>query len=258
MNRLRPLDLLVPDFVCIGSMRSGTSWLYRQLSQHPDIALARRKEVHYFDRFLDSGAKMARLEMTRRWWYAKFFLSGNLAGRVTGELTPAYVALAPDRLERFHRMMPRTKLVFAMRDPVDRAWSQLRKDFETAGVDPESCDAEQLLDGLVGPERLSRYGPLIRPWLEFFPRDQLYAYYFEDMTADPQGGLERLARFLEVDEAPISTFEGLGQAVNSREQKRMPPPVAERLQPLRVLDVDLLCQIAGHPPPWIDAKSRER
>ena len=38
------------NFVCIGSPRSGTSWLYERLNEHSDFKLPLRKEIHYFDR----------------------------------------------------------------------------------------------------------------------------------------------------------------------------------------------------------------
>ncbi len=39
-----------PDFLCIGAQKAGTTWLWRNLAQHPDIWMPPRKELHYFDR----------------------------------------------------------------------------------------------------------------------------------------------------------------------------------------------------------------
>src|SRR5215210_7377067 len=38
-----------PDFLGIGAQRSGTSWLAKNLSRHPDVWLPYTKELHYFD-----------------------------------------------------------------------------------------------------------------------------------------------------------------------------------------------------------------
>lgn len=44
---------LVPDFLGIGATKSGTSWLYVVLKEHPDIWMPFVKELHYFDRSID-------------------------------------------------------------------------------------------------------------------------------------------------------------------------------------------------------------
>src|SRR5689334_3840207 len=39
-------------FVCIGAQKSGTTWLARVLSHHPDLFVTPVKEIHYFDHVL--------------------------------------------------------------------------------------------------------------------------------------------------------------------------------------------------------------
>jgi hypothetical protein len=38
-----------PDFLCVGAQKAGTSWLFHQLTLHPDFCMPPVKEVHYFD-----------------------------------------------------------------------------------------------------------------------------------------------------------------------------------------------------------------
>jgi len=38
-----------PDFLCVGAQKGGTSWLFHQLTLHPDFLMPPVKEVHYFD-----------------------------------------------------------------------------------------------------------------------------------------------------------------------------------------------------------------
>ena len=40
------------DFLGIGVQKSATSWLFKNLKNHPDIWMPPRKELHYFDRDL--------------------------------------------------------------------------------------------------------------------------------------------------------------------------------------------------------------
>ena len=39
---------MYPQFLCIGAQRSGTTWLYRNLSKHPAVWMPPHKELHYF------------------------------------------------------------------------------------------------------------------------------------------------------------------------------------------------------------------
>ena len=38
---------------CLGATKAGTSWLYRYLGDHPEVAVKAVKELHYFDTFDD-------------------------------------------------------------------------------------------------------------------------------------------------------------------------------------------------------------
>ena len=53
-----------PDFIGIGMERAGTSWLFTQISSHPDIWVPPLKELHFFD-VIDPKAKY----LTHRYSY---------------------------------------------------------------------------------------------------------------------------------------------------------------------------------------------
>lgn len=55
------------DFIGIGPMRAGTSWLHHALSLHPGVSLPREKETFYFDRYFERGPA----------WYAAHFDAEN-------------------------------------------------------------------------------------------------------------------------------------------------------------------------------------
>ena len=56
------------DFLGIGAQKAGTSWLHKNLQQHPEIWMPPRKELHYFDRSLNypSPSFLASDEFTTR------------------------------------------------------------------------------------------------------------------------------------------------------------------------------------------------
>ena len=113
---LSPRALSLPHFLGIGAVKAGTTWLYRNLRCHPELYLPHPKEVHYFDQRFDRGLR----------FYAGKFEDGR--ARVRGEITPAYSALPPDRIRFIRSVMPDLKLIFLMRNPVDRAWSHALMD----------------------------------------------------------------------------------------------------------------------------------
>ena len=65
----------LPDFVVVGAMRSGSTSLYRVLSEHADVHMAPGKELHFFDRHHERGLDWYRSSSprARRWgrWSAK-------------------------------------------------------------------------------------------------------------------------------------------------------------------------------------------
>ena len=143
--------MAMPDFIGIGAQKAGTTWLYDMLAQNPAIWLPPLKEVHFFDyldapqarrqrraahiekvadRFergkLDKGsegdgaAKAAHLRsllgdhMMTREWYGSIFDYPDAKGRITGEITPAYLELDEKGMAALAGMLPKTKMGDAM------------------------------------------------------------------------------------------------------------------------------------------------
>ena len=158
---------MLPNFLCIGAQRTGTTWLYKNLKNHPEVWMPLVKEIHYFDEKenYNSLPPLDRFNYNyrrykRRWflinaslkkksgqfnpdfkkfpWYAKYLLNfrndtwyASLfergAGKTLGEITPEYAILSPESVADIHRLMPDAKIIFIMRDPMQRAWSHALK-----------------------------------------------------------------------------------------------------------------------------------
>ena len=126
--------LRLPDFIIGGAPRSGTTWLYDLLNRHPDLYMARPKqpEPKFFlvDHFYAQGLVH----------YSQTWFAGALANQVAGEKSTDYLESAA-AAERIARDLPAVKLVFILREPAARAWSNYlwsqmngleTEDFETA------------------------------------------------------------------------------------------------------------------------------
>lgn len=138
------------SLIVIGAMKSGTTSLFRYLGMHPEIGLARRKELDFFVGERNYG----RGEL----WYSQQFPADT---RWRCEASPNYTKfpLFQGVPERMRAHVPRAHLLYVVRDPVDRLRSHYRHNVlrgrETARLadvvaDPDkhyaatSCYAEQL------------------------------------------------------------------------------------------------------------------
>lgn len=201
-----------PNFLCIGAPRSGTSWLFRNLTQHPDVYLPWFKEVHFLDEpiathTVANGRRFFDLSEASAWrWYSLIFLPGK--NRHKGDITPAYMLLSDARIREVKARMPDAKLIFIMRNPIERAWSGARRSlWADHGLKPsEVIDNQQLEDAVLAPAIVDRgdYKGCIERWEAHFPANQMLYLFFEDLTAQPRAELERLLKFLD-----LPTFAGM-------------------------------------------------
>ena len=177
-----------PTFIGIGAQKCATTWIADVLGGHPDIFVPERKELDFFSHHYNRGFA----------WYRRFFEEAGEA--IMGEVSPSYFTdLAA--AERIRAAFPEMRLVLALRDPVERAFSnhlhELRKGHRT-GSD-QSFEAG-LADNPMYVEQ-SRFGRHLERWLGHFPRDQLLVLIQEEITLDPVAAAERLYRFVGADPA---------------------------------------------------------
>jgi len=190
-------------FLIAGVQKGGTTALYDYLSDYPDIALSRVKEVHFFD------------DETRNWatpdygaYHAQF---PQADGRPCGEATPIYIYW-PNALKRIHAYNPAMRLILTLRDPVERAWSHWRMEYGR-GAEREPfawCIREgrqRLFDANPwGHHRefsyVERgfYAEQLERLFALFPRQQVMLLRAEDLRADPGLMLSEVRDFLELDD----------------------------------------------------------
>jgi hypothetical protein len=192
----------LPDFIIGGAPRSGTTWLYCLLDRHPAVYMAKpvTPEPKFFlvDRLYDRGLA----------FYSETWFAAAAPGRLAGEKSTDYLESAR-AAERIARDLPDVKLVFILREPVDRAysnylWTRMNgletEDFQTA-LRLEDQRERELPDRwkFVRPfSYFSRglYADLLAPYFERFPREQMLVVRFEDIVSKPAALAERLQRFL--------------------------------------------------------------
>lgn len=203
--------VVVPNFIIIGAMKCGTTSLFRHLGRHPEIGLSRQKETDFF---------LAESNFARGFeWYSALFPTG---ARIYGEASPNYTKCNefPGVAERIFRNVPDAKLIYMVRDPVERFVSQYSHHLNAGEID---IPPERILNSRAGRHYLdcSRYYRQVSEYLRFFPREQLLIVELNDLREDPRQLLERVYSFLDVDaQVPM---DGLTEAHNrGNDLQRMP------------------------------------
>jgi hypothetical protein len=177
-----------PTFLVIGAMKCGTTSLYDLFAQHPQIGMSTIKEPAFFcaDEFFAKG-----------WpWYESLFAHATDCQAV-GEASTSYTKkyTYPRAAERIGRYLPRARLIYIVRDPLERIESQWihgvhagwhAADFTSALDDP----------GLIDP---SRYWRQINAYRNYFSDNQILVLFFDDFKSDPLAVVTRCCNFLEIN-----------------------------------------------------------
>ncbi|WP_419939170.1 hypothetical protein [Candidatus Palauibacter sp.] len=242
----------MPRFLGIGATRAGTSWVAAQLAAHPQIRMG-RKEIHFFDRKLGApGASGSARDRINKLRYLARFVRGRGGGRIRGEITPAYAALEPEVIGRVAEWMPDARLIFMMRDPIERAWSQARNGFPRwRGRPLESVGRDELVSFFDSDSvrRRSDYATCLRAWLGHFPREHFFFGFLDEIRERPGDLMCDLLGFLEASVA-VADAESLRTPVNASAPLPMPDWVRDHLEREYAFDADEVSELIGRQVPW--------
>lgn len=196
----------LPQLVILGAQKSGTTTLHFMLDQHPDLASAERKEVHFFDENYFRGMR----------WYRSFFPQQD--GRILFETTPSYIC-HPYVAERLANLLPDAKLIVLLREPSVRALSQYWMEYMRGEEDleiREAFDAEARRLARYPEQRMRRkrgfskahfrngyfwrglYAEQLERYLRRFDRSQLLILRAEDLGTAPQETFDQICEFLSI------------------------------------------------------------
>lgn len=180
--------MILPNFLGIGAMRSGTTWLDQVLRSHPEIYLPeKRKEIHFFDQYYERGIN----------WYQNFFPEPKQANlyQAIGEITPKYL-YSPQAPKYIHKHLPSCRFLIILRNPADRAYSQYG--FAISNFNEQRSFPQYLAQESEVFER-GLYSQQINNYLQYFTLDQFLILIYEQVVQDPEVALTKIADFLSVD-----------------------------------------------------------
>lgn len=204
-----------PTFICIGAQKSGTSWLYWMVDQHPEVCVSHPKELHFFNRHYDKGIE----------WYLSHF-SCDKNKKAVGEFTPDYLWVrekhidkpgfeaTPDIPARVAKDFPELKFIVILRDPVTRAISSYYHHIGANRISPNRRISE--VGDSWGILSMGHYAEHLERWFQHFTRDRfLILIYEKDITEEAR--LDTLQKvFNHIDVNPGFHPEKLDERYNQR------------------------------------------
>ena len=174
--------------------KSGTTSLYNILNNHPDINMSSKKEINFFSSNYLKGIK----------YYYSFFNNISKDQKITGEVNPGYLCY-PNTARRIKNDLGDIKLVFILREPIKRAFSQY---WDNRLNLKEHLGEELILNRYLTSEfsehsrnYFSRgvYIQYINEFSKFFSRNKMHFIIFEELIENPKKELSKLYDFLDIN-----------------------------------------------------------
>lgn len=184
----------LPELMLIGAAKCGTTSLHAYLDTHPDIAMAELKELRFFSD-PDCGDWLG--------WYQQQFTPD---AAVVGESSTMYTRspALPGVAERMAATIPDARLVYMVRDPVERAVSSYLEErfqlFEPRTIEAAFADLDDPYNPYVSA---SRYAEQLDHFLAHYPREQVLVLPLSELESQPDATMERVFTFAGVDSTHV-------------------------------------------------------
>lgn len=181
----------IPNLFLIGAMKSATTSLHSYLDKHPNIFMSKRpwKEPQFF-------AKEENWHKGFDWYYSLFKDASQ--EKYIGESSTTYSRLPniAGVAERIHEVSPCAKIIYIMRDPIERAISHYWWEVESSGEGRKMVQAIINSDWIMS---VSYYALQIKPYLELFGKQNVYTLTTEELQNSPIETMKKIFAWLDLD-----------------------------------------------------------
>ena len=202
------MTIMLPNFLIIGAMNAGTTSLHSYLATHPEIFMSITKEPNFFSSEKNWSKGVG--------WYESFF-TRRKNEKAVGESSVNYTKYPyyGNVPERIASLVPNMKLIYVVRNPVDRIYSHyLHNVYAGIETDPiEKALAERPLY-----TQASLYYMQIEQYLEHFPRENIMILFLDEMKTDPISTVQGVFDFLDVDSSFVPP--NIGEIKHQTKAKR--------------------------------------
>ena len=185
---------MLPTFIIAGASKSGSTSLWMYVKEHPEICMTTFREPRFFSNepgFADGGGgglsgpyQSGRFQKGLEWYQSLFRFCD--VSKAVGEISLSYMS-AVDAPGLMRQIIPKVKLLFILRDPVDRLYSHYWEERKQGWDWPEF---EVMLEEQHPRFRyymyVSSYHLHLARYFEIFPKEQIFIFLYEDMRLNPQ------------------------------------------------------------------------
>ena len=187
-------------------------------------------------------------------WYA--FLFQPDSRQKTGDITPAYSTLSRQSVARIYHFMPNTKIIFILRNPMQRAWSHALKRMRDRNRSIASVPEAEFIQNFNSTTSRSRsnYLQILEVWQSYYPQENFFIGFFEDMVQYPEDFLLKLFDFLEIESSKAYVSKSAFAKKNTSENTgQIPNNLAEYLAQIYHQDLQKINQKFGsHSSIWLE------
>lgn len=176
------------DIFHIGPQKTATTWVYRALSEHPEMLVSQVDSVHYFDMNYEDDS-----------WLTKNYQDiVNAQNKLVFDPTYTYIRSihAPQRIYDHNKD---AKIMLTARNPVERAfshyWHERKKDRFNFAFD-EVFKNFDLYANWVEP---GFYHKHYLKYREYFSEDQIRILFYDDLVNDPCHFFAEICEFCGID-----------------------------------------------------------
>ena len=200
------LDKNFIDFIGVGVMKSGTTWLSECLRVHPEICFSSFKETHFFSRYYTEKGYT---------WYNQMYKRPD---KVCGEFSTSYFD-NEFAIKRIKNDLPEIKIILILRDPVDRFLSHLKHVSRQENLKiPRELNVKDLKIIIESHKELinySKYYKNLENLITTFGHSKVLILQNEEFEKFPKEVLKRTYTFLNVqsDFTPHSVNKKISKGI---------------------------------------------
>ncbi|MCW8856262.1 MAG: sulfotransferase [Kangiella sp.] len=198
--------MTLPNALIAGTGRAGSTSLFRYLAAHPDVCGSLKKELQFFNTYKeDSGIHLDEYESN--------FSHCAKSHKVIIEATPHYLLFGKEIAHIIARTLPRVKLIFILREPVERLYTVYRNE---NNIDSQLTDItfDKYVDLAINgagnnkSELESRfnyylntgcYAQQLAAYYDHFDANQIRVFFFDDFKKDTPRFVNDVCDFLDID-----------------------------------------------------------
>jgi len=189
-----------PNFLFIGAAKTGSSWLYSVMREHPGVFVPAIKDPYFFDRNYKRGLD----------WYLRLFKDAPASAKAIGELSHDYL-YSPEAARRIKRDLPGVRLILCLRSPMEHIISSYLQMLHAGRTKLPLDGAVRAFPELVDEPSYSRYLPL---WFDLFDRSQFKILLFDDLRVSPRGFAHEVFDFLGVSKPDSIDYDKVVNAAD--------------------------------------------